>query len=160
MGELMAIILIALIIVGIYFYLKYGGEIKSANSGKIDDSKVSTLDGFGDCEIDVVGESNYQKNLERIVGERNPKGVRLKTKAVVWFEDDNDYDKKAVCVDIDGKTIGYLSREDARSFRKYIKTAGIGGDEWLVDALIRGGGNRAGEWLSYGVKLDLPIQGN
>lgn len=156
----MAIILIILVIVGLYLYAKYGGEIKAVNAGKIDDSKLSELEGFGDCEIDVVGESNYQNNLERIVGERNPKGVRHKTKAVVWLDDDNDYDKKAVCVDIDGKTVGYLSREDARSFRKYIKTKGISGDEWLVDALIRGGGNRAGEWLSYGVKLDLPIQGN
>lgn len=157
----MKILLLILVIAGIYLYAKYGGEIKTGSGGnKIDDSKVSKLAGFGDCDIDVVGESNYQKNLEQIVGERNPKGIKIKTKAVVWLEDDNDYDKKAVCIDIDGKTVGYLSRDDAREFRKFITSNKVSGDEWLVDALIRGGGNRAGEWLSYGVKIDLPIQGS
>jgi hypothetical protein len=124
----------------------------------MDDSKIPELEGFGDCDVDVVGESHYQNNIDRIVGERQQKGVKLKKKAIVWLEDDNEYDENAVCVDIDKKTVGYLNRDDARTFRKYLKANGIGGDEWKVNAMICGGGNRDGEWLSYGVKLDLPLE--
>lgn len=144
----------------VFIYLRYKLSGAGLQSKLRDDSHVPELDGLGDCDIDVVGESSYQHNLEAVVGPRQLKGVRINTTAVVWFEDDNKYDKKAVCVDIRGRTVGYLSRETAREFRAYIKKQGIAGWEWRVPAQIRGGGKRDEKWLSYGVKLDLPIQGD
>lgn len=144
---------IIVIVAVIAWLLHIRGKLHSLN----DDSKLEELDQSGDYVVDVVGESNYQDGISASVRERNEKGVRIITEAIVWLDDDNEYDKKAVCVEIGKRTVGYLSREDARAFRKYIKAEGISGDEWKVPAMIIGGKKRGDEWLSYGVKLDLPI---
>lgn len=131
--------------------------LRSKLFSPFDNSKLEELDGDGSYSFDIVGEASYQANLEKIVGARDEKGARLKKQAIVWLENDNEYDKKAVCVDIDNKTVGYFSKADAKAFRKYIKSEGIKGDEWKVDAIIIGGKKRDDEWLNYGVKLDLEI---
>lgn len=116
------------------------------------------LPGPGTYEFDIVGESHYQQALEAICGGRTEESASYKTEAVLYLEDSNPHDNMAVRVDIGGETVGYLSRSDARSYRKQLKQLG---HERLVckcDATIVGGWRRSRtDQGSFGVKLDLPV---
>ena len=71
------------------------------------------------------------------------------------LEDNNRYDKKAVRVDIEGETVGYLSKENARKFRRKFS---FKGKVFECDAIIIGGWDRGGgDTGHYGVRLDLEI---
>jgi len=70
---------------------------------------TAELPGPGTYSLDVVGESNYQDALDEIVGERTDESAEFYTKAELYLESNNKYDKNAVRVDIDGLTVGYLS---------------------------------------------------
>jgi hypothetical protein len=67
-------------------------------------------EGFG--PLGAVGESHYQVALQRIA----------KSGRVCWAtlvpEPDNPFDALAVMVRIDGETVGYLERRDARRYQK------------------------------------------
>ena len=65
------------------------------------------VDGYGGYNLEVVGESNYQKHLKRICGGYSKEGHRKKVTAELHYEDDNPYDKKAIRVDIANGTVGY-----------------------------------------------------
>ncbi len=113
--------------------------------------------GPGTYSVDVVGESHYQKALERICGGRTENSQRLVVEAFLVLEDDNPRDSKAVRISIQGKTVGYLDRETARSFRKQIGGIRMTGVAAKCSAIIVGGWDRGGGDRGYfGVKLDLP----
>ncbi len=100
----------------------------------------------------VVGESNYQSNLLSICGARGPDGVEKYFKAQLIFEDANPYDPEAVRVDIANLTVGYLSREGARAWRRNNRTT----SPHTRSAVVRGGWDRGpGDQGSFGVWLDL-----
>lgn len=64
----------------------------------------------------------------------------------------------AVRVDVQGQTVGHLSRELARQYRKQLERAGYGSTDAYCDARIRGGWDRGeGRRGHYGVFLDLPM---
>ena len=79
-------------------------------------------------------------------------------KARLHYENTNPHDKKAIRVVIDGGTVGYLSREDARLFRKKIEKVRPEGLIISCDAEILGG-KRVGFFrkTDFSVWLDLPI---
>ena len=113
--------------------------------------------GPGTYSVDVVGESHYQKALERICGGRTENSQRLVVEAFLVLEDDNPHDSKAVRISIQGKTVGYLDRETARSFRKQIAGIRMTGVAAKCSAIIVGGWHRGGgDRGHFGVKLDLP----
>ncbi len=113
--------------------------------------------GPGTYSVDVVGESHYQQALEGICGGRTENSQRLVVEAFLVFEDDNPHDSKAVRIFIQGKTVGYLDRETARSFRKQIGAIRMTGVAAKCSAIIVGGWDRGGGDRGYfGVKLDLP----
>ena len=113
--------------------------------------------GPGTYSIEVVGESYYQKNLERICGGRTEEGHRLEVDAFLVLEDDNPHDRKAVRIDVLGGTVGYLDRRTARSFRKQLAKIGFAGGVAKCSGIIVGGWDRGGGDRGYfGVKLDLP----
>ena len=113
--------------------------------------------GPGTYNVDVVGESHYQKALERICGGRTENSQRLVVEAFLVLEDDNPHDSKAVRIFIQGKTVGYLDRETARSFRKQIAGIRMTGVAAKCSAIIVGGWDRGrGDRGYFGVKLDLP----
>jgi len=116
------------------------------------------IDGTGEYDLEIVGESNYQKHLKRICGGYTEEGHRKKVIAELHHEDDNPYDKKAVRVEIDGGTVGYLSREDARLYRKRVKKTGHEGIIITCNAKIIGG-KKTGLFSKthFGVWIDLPI---
>lgn len=130
------------------------GFIRSIGSRQAD---PVPLPGPGEYDFDIVGESNYQKSLSKIAGGKTTEGAEHYTEALIVMEDDNPYDKKAVRVDIDSKTVGYFSKEDARSYRRQMKKLGKEDAEATCKAVIVGGWERGRKDTgSFGVKLDLP----
>lgn len=115
------------------------------------------LDGSGTFSTQVVGESHYQENLEKISGGRTEDGVELTTTAELIHADDNPYDKEAIRVQISGMPVGHLSRSDARRFRDRMRSDGYAGVIAKCAAKIRGGWDREGNDIGhFGVVLDLP----
>lgn len=106
------------------------------------DSTPSKARRSGDYSTEIVGESNYQPALRKIAGKGE---VRHECIARIYLEDDNPHDDKAVRIDIDGQTVGYLPRAAARAYRKK------GADRATCGALIVGGGRGR----SLGVWLDM-----
>jgi hypothetical protein len=98
---------------------------------------------------------HYQKALKALAGPKCEDGVEHVEhycKATLVLENNNPHDDKAVRVDIDGRTVGYLSRDMAREYRRKVASGSM-----TVQALIVGGWNRGGgDTGHYGVKLDLP----
>jgi hypothetical protein len=115
------------------------------------------LPGIGRYSVDVVGESNYQKNLERIAGGKKRESADLETTAILLLENDNPYDSNAVRVDINGLTVGYLARPVAGGFRNYVQSNKYSSERFSCKALITGGWDRGnGDAGCFGVYLDLP----
>src|SRR5262245_2671451 len=111
------------------------------------------LRGPGAFLLPVVGESRYQDAIEAICGPRSEEGEDRPVEARLILENDNPYDSMAVRVDIQGQTVGYLSREHARRYRKQYAAT-----EAYCDARIRGGWDRGeGREGYYGVALDLDL---
>jgi hypothetical protein len=119
---------------------------------------VPSITGPGNFDIEVVGESYYLKNFEKICGPRCADGVNLDVKAILTLEDSNQYDKKAVQVTINGHAVGYLAKDIAREFRGAIKAGGLSAyTSFECDAIVRGGWDDGkGDRGHYGVWLDIP----
>lgn len=121
-------------------------------------SEIPVITGPGDFNIQVVGESNYQKQIAKVCGKPSRDGVNVEMRAHLILENSNKYDDKAVMVSLGGGTVGYLDRSTAREFRAAV----IAGDlsaytAFQCDALIRGGWDRGdGDKGLYGIRLDLP----
>ncbi len=72
-----------------------------------------------DGRLSVVGESHYQPALHAAVAGRNARGFdnALPVTAVLVPELGNRYDRNAVRVDVAGRPVGYLAREDAVQYQ-------------------------------------------
>lgn len=123
-------------------------------------------------KTDVVGESHYQPHIRSVYGRHATKGadplaeqiqqwaaakgVSLKGFVVVaarlFLEDQNPYDRNAVRVEVDGRTVGYLSREDAREYRRLLLGTGKPRAIGVCKARIRGG-----EGMLLGVALNIDL---
>ena len=110
----------------------------------------------GGCWFEVGGESNYQPALAEAAGGQPARGDGIEVTAWLVPEDSNRFDPYAVAVQVDGNTVGYLSRDDARSFRRRLGQKGLKGCTSTCGASIVGGGQRSdGTQLFYGIRLDL-----
>lgn len=106
-----------------------------------------------DC-ISVVGEQFYQANLVRLVGDHGSKSVHLPVTALIAPENDNPHDDKAVGIWIDGYRVGYLDRDDARSFRRRLAAKKLSNQATACSGVVMGGFIRDnGQRASYGVQL-------
>lgn len=115
---------------------------------------VIHVEANGNFDQEIVGESHYQRNLgmlNKVWLEERRENPLL---AELFCENDNEHDKKAILVKIKGHDVGYLSRDDARLYRKRIKKAGLGEVVVSCDAKITGG--TKGKTM-FGVWLDLPL---
>lgn len=63
--------------------------------------------------LPVVGESHYRDNLRKIAGPGGTTGVNVNVTARLIAEPKNPHDPNAVRVDVNGRTVGYLGRDDA-----------------------------------------------
>lgn len=108
-------------------------------------SSASLVDGEGSYDQEIVGEASYLPALRAIAGKGE---VRHECDAILCRDDENKFDDQAIVVLIDGNTVGYLSRANARAFRKRYQNS------VQCPAVIVGGGEGR-EHL--GVWLDMPL---
>jgi hypothetical protein len=143
-------------IIGLILFAAFAwGFFKSYSGSPI--TPIGKISGPKKYEVEVVGESKYQQALEKICGGRSEDGAEMYVDAMLVLEDSNRYDNKAVRIDIQGLTVGYLPRESAREYRKQLKEAGHPQLTGVCGAVIRGGWDRGdGDKGHFGVWLDLP----
>jgi hypothetical protein len=112
-------------------------------------------------DFEVVGESYYQPAIKKIAEQQaakcinNPEAKFEPLTAHLIPDDYNQYDDKAVRVDIDGMQVGHLSREDARSFRRRLGAKKLTGQVTTCGALVTGGHIKNGKQADYGIVLDM-----
>jgi len=89
-----------------------------ANSYEQDEAALLEA-GFliGDQQVDVVEEADYQEVLERLAGGRSHTGAMKPVVALLTREPDHPHDKNAVRVDVDGETVGYIEKWNAKSIQ-------------------------------------------
>lgn len=127
--------------------------------GRSDPPRRAELPGPGTFSVEIVGESYYQDALNEIAGGKTFEGVEKVVEAQLVLEDSNPKDPKAVRVDVDGRPVGYLSREVARQYRTRLADAGHPQVDAFCKAVIRGGWDRGGgDTGHFGVWLDLPVE--
>jgi len=147
-----------LVLLAVIAYVLYR-LFRSSNTSS--PKEVGRLKGPGEYDAPIVGESHYQRVLEEICVGRSEEGVEKYVDATLVLEDSNPHDNMAVRIDIEGKTVGYLSRDDARSYRQRLKEDGHPSLTGVCSAVIRGGWDRGGGDVGhFGVFLDLPIDYN
>ncbi len=117
------------------------------------------VEGDGHYDLEVVGESHYQKHLKLLCGGYSIKGSKKEVVANLHYENCNSYDYNAIRIVVNGGTVGYLSRENARLYRKRIEKAKQDGIIVSCNAKIFGGKR---VWFfkktDFGVWIDLPIE--
>lgn len=101
----------------------------------------------GDDLVRVVGTSHYQPALLELSGRQGDEEVRLTKVAVLVPEPDNPHDPNAIAVKIDGRLVGYLSREENTRWADVAARGDIG-----CEAMIAG---RSGIGI-LGVFLRVP----
>jgi len=111
--------------------------------------------------LQVQGESHYRRNLEDVSGYMgNDEGVDEDALlAHLVLEDDSIYDPgNSVRVEIDGKTVGHLSKPTAKAYRKRLADLGLSDVVGECYASIKGGFIRKdGGQADFGVRLDLDL---
>lgn len=136
------------------FWSNLFGSTKQPSSTAAD--QIIRIDGNGEFDFDIVGESHCQSALSELAGGKTEDGHRIETEAMLLLDDKNPYDPKAVAVLIKGKKVGHLSRPAARSYRKRLAESGVPSATGLCGALIVGGWQREdGDEGHFGIKLDL-----
>ncbi len=114
------------------------------------------VSGDGNFVFEVVGESHYQAELERIVGGRTEDSTYHKCIAILTPEPDNPFDPQAVCVNVNGCKVAYLSRDWAPKFN--VALASNGYAQAACSAVIVGGWDRGGNDRGhFGIKLDIAL---
>lgn len=117
---------------------------------------IALMEGDGEYVFDIVGESSYQAELESIAGSKTEQGYNHRCTAALFPEPENKYDRNAIRVVIDKKTVGYMARDDAKTFRNTLLKHGY--ELALSRAEIVGGWSRkGGDTGHYGVKLDVEL---
>lgn len=110
---------------------------------------------FNDERVRVAGVSHYQEDLLALVGEAGGGRVRHEAKATLEPEPDNPHDPEAVKVLLEGRHVGYLSREDARRYGPAVRLLLERGRVLACDAVVGGRGPDA-TTDNLGVFLELP----
>ena len=117
------------------------------------------IEGDGHYDLEVVGELHYQRHLKVLSGLYSRTGGNRELVAKLHYENTNPHDKKAIRVVINGGTVGYLSRKNARLLRKAIEKEGLEGLIISCNAKILGGRRvRLYNKIDFSVWLDLPIK--
>lgn len=114
------------------------------------------LAGDGEYGFEVVGESHRQDALSAICGGPCEEGHEFYCVATLRPEPSNPHDRNAVAVDVEGRHVAYLAREDAVDFLSEVRRLGVVGRRIECDAVINGGWDRGERGAGhFGVELDL-----
>ena len=102
----------------------------------------------GDDLVRVVGTSHYQDALLDLIGGRaGDEEIRVQKVALFVPEPDNPHDPNAIAIHIDGRLVGYLSRDENKRWLDVVS-----GHEVGAEAMIAGRQGTTG----LGVFLQLP----
>ena len=160
MSPPMQLLFVVVVLVGLWGLARlFGMGAPRSGSAKAGPA-VQSLEGDGDFETEIVGESYYQDALAEIAGPKTPAGVDLDVRARLVPEPDNPHDSNAVAVYIQGRKVGHLPRDMAAEWAETLRRRGDPRAVVEVDANITGG------WLrkrrdgkisegSFGVSLDI-----
>lgn len=130
--------------------------LRAWRQAQLDRAAASAWPAIGDYRVEVVGESMYQAPLIAAARGKATGPLGISCKVQLLCEPKNPFDANAVAVLIKRQKVGYLSRADARAFRKRLGETGNPVRTTTCSAIIRGGGVRDdGERMFYGVWLDL-----
>lgn len=109
----------------------------------------------GDETLEVVGESYRQDDLWQLAGGFSHDRIRCEVIAALVPEPENSHDSNAVKVVIDGRLVGYLSREDAALYRPgLLRLMESHAGPIALAGQIVGGGQREDRIGMLGVFLD------
>jgi HIRAN domain-containing protein len=148
----MDILIVALLVLGSAAWLFYKKTRRVASTSN---HPTLRLQGGGTYEHAVLGVARYRPALEKIcdVDQRDPKTVE----ALLVPEDANPRDKKAVRVEVQGHTVGYLPTELAEAYRTRLVESGYPGARSICKAkiIVRMHSSLGGH-ADYSVRLDLP----
>ncbi len=116
------------------------------------------VEGNEEFKLPVVGEFHYQSTFEEICGPRTEEGENRVVTAVLILDNTNRYDNNAVRVEVEGKTVGYLSRSDASTFRTRLQNERVTAQHFTCKANIRGGGRSENKKPGMvGIYLDVNL---
>jgi hypothetical protein len=136
--------------------LRFAAAMQSRRESRAAAIAASTWPAIGDYSVEVVGESMYQSPLTLAARGKATGPLGIPCKAQLVCEPTNPADGNAVAVFMKSQKVGYLSRPNARAFRKRLSETGKPLRTTTCCAIIRGGGTRDdGEQMFYGVWLDL-----
>lgn len=111
--------------------------------------------------LQVEGESYHRDEIEEVTGYMGEdEGINADDFiAHLILDNRNLNDANAVAVEIDGKTVGNLSRPNAKRYRAKLLELGLSDVVGECYASIRGGGfkNSTGEQIEFGVRLDIDL---
>jgi hypothetical protein len=110
---------------------------------------------FPDEVVRVVGVSHYQEPLLAIVGAAGDERVRQAVTATLEPEPENPHDPNAVKVLVEGRHVGYLSRDDAVRYGPAVRLLREHDRVLACDAVVGGRGPDA-TTDNLGVFLELP----
>lgn len=110
------------------------------------------IEGHGNYDHEVVGESNYQSELLAPIppANRSSGSFRLYFVFQLVQEDDNAHDSNAVAVKL-GSVVGYLPRSLAKQYRAWAVRCGIGHAATCRGVIVGKPGKDCSVWL------DLPL---
>jgi hypothetical protein len=115
---------------------------------------MELLKGDGMFAVDVVGESHYELNLRHAFGQLSTTGEEVACTATLVLENTNVYDANAVRVEVAGRKVGHLSRQDAVVFRERYAPSGVDGTAFSCNATMIG--RLTDDRALIGVVLDIP----
>ena len=109
---------------------------------------------IGDQHVDVVEEADYQEVLERLAGGRSRSGAMKQVVALLTREPEHPHDKNAIRVDVDGETVGYIEKWNAKSIQPLMQRLEMEGrPAWVRGTVIGGWQDDHGD-ESFRIRLD------
>lgn len=105
-------------------------------SAKPEPPKASPRATIVEPRLPVVGESNYQPALLSITGSSPGQDVACDCIAELVPEPMNPHDPNAIMVKVEGRCVGYLSRQNAVKFGSRIKAMIEAGQPTICNAFI------------------------
>lgn len=134
------LILIIVVFVALYIVNRNKSQVSSDVNPRMNTTHSYTYN--------IVGEESYQSNIAKIAGKKEIHSKFFEIPAKVISEPNNKFDPNAIKVEINGYTVGYLPKDEARKLSgKKIKK--------VVPAVINGGWHDEKSEGSYGVKLAI-----
>ncbi len=94
-------------------------------------------DGGAWCDYDIVGEKSYGATIRELLPpDWSGDGIEVTRDFELVPEPDNPYDRWAIAVQADGRTVGYLAREDAPAWAGVVRRVPASGHTPVVPGRV------------------------